>query len=273
MVFSRLGAMLGMGAAQVELELPTAQYYRGSEVRGSVVLLGGRVPQRVRQLTVDLYEYWITGHGKNRQYHQRSHEHIVLGEYIPVEPGFQQQYAFRVRLPDTARCSRRREGWEVRASGHIPWSVDTRASAPLRVTPHPEVLAVQRAARDWLKLQPLEWDGSRPEVMYNFAAPPQMRHALDGIRLRMTLDEVSVHVELDANKQERSLKDRLGALVGADHEEIPLAIARSELITKRGSPRPAGACPHLAAAIGRLGLVAPPLPDATGVEGGAENGQ
>jgi len=266
-VFSRLGAMLGMGAAQVELEMPASQVFRGAEVIGSVVLIGGRVSQRIRMVTADLYEYWITGHGKNRSYHQRCHQRAILGEFLPVDPGFTQHYAFRLKLPDGARCSRRREGWEVRAAAHVPWSVDSRASAPVRVVPHAEVLAIQRAARDWLKPQPLEWDGSRAEVMYNFGAPSEMRQVLDGLRLRMSVDEHIVHVEVDVNKQERSIKDRLGSLVGADHEKLMVTIPRGELVTKRGSPKPLGACPHLAAVFQQVGLVVPEFPEAPAGEG------
>ncbi len=271
MVFSRLGAMLGMGSAVVDLEVPGNQVFRGAEIGGSVVLTGGRVPQKVRQLTADLYEYWITGHGKNRSYHQRRHERVVLGEFVPIEPEQVERYEFRLTIPDTARCTRRREGWEVRVEAHIPWSVDSRASAPIRVIPHAEVLSIQRAARDWLRLQPLEWDGSRPEVYYNFRAPNEMRHVLDGLSLRMTVTADAVEVIVDVNKQERSMRDRLNALVGGDHERTPLRIPRSELVSKRGTPKPAGAYPHLAAVLERIGLVPPAPPE--GVAAKQENGQ
>ncbi len=269
MVFSRLGAMLGMGSAVVELEIPGVPVFRGSEIAGAVVLSGGRVPQKVRKVTVDLFEYWITGHGKNRSYHQRSHERLILGEFVRIEPGQTERYEFRLTLPDTARCSRRREGWEVRAEAHIPWSVDSRASAPIRAIPHAEVLAVQRAARDWLRLQPLEWDGSRPEVYYNFRAPNEMRHVLDGLSLRMSVTPDAVEVMVDLNKQERNMRERLTALLGADHERTPLRIPRAELVSRRGTPKPAGAYPYLGAVLERLGLVLPTPPEAVSANGGS----
>jgi sporulation-control protein spo0M len=267
MVFSRLGAMLGMGSAHLELETPGVPVYRGSDVRGSVVLVGGRVSQRIRKVTADLYEYWITGHGKSRSYHQRCHGRVLLGEFIPLDPGQTERYEFVLKLPDDARCSRRREGWEVRAEAHIPWSVDSRASAPIRVVPHAEVLAVQRAARDWLKLQPLEWDGARAEVYYNFRAPNEMRHVLDGMALRIGVTDDVVEVIVDFNKQEHTMRDRLKALVGGDHERMALRIPRADLVSKRGTPRPAGAYAPLATILERLGLVAPPIPE-TGITQG-----
>ena len=269
-MFSRLGAMLGMGSAAVEIALPTAQVFRGSDIVGSVLLSGGRVSQRVRTLTADLYEYWIRGHGKNRRYYQRRHERLVLGDYIPVDPGFEQAFPFRLHVPDDARCTRRREGWEVRVAAHIPWSVDSRASAPIRVIPHAEVLAVQRAARDWLKFQPIEWDGSRGEVYYNFRAPNEMRDVLDGMVLRMTVSDDAVEVNAEFNKQERTMKERIGSLVGKDRERLAIRIPRAELLSKRATPMPAGAYPHLAALLERLGIVPPPPPEALQRTGGTE---
>lgn len=259
-VFARLGAVLGSGAAHVELAMASPQVFRGSIVRGEVVLEGGRVPQRVRMVSVDLYEYWISGHGKNRRYNQRREERVVLGEYIPVEPGFRRAYEYVLHLPDDARCTRRREGWEVRCEAHIPWSVDPRSSTPLRVLPHAEVLAVQRAARDLLGLHPLEWDGRGREVMYNFRAPAWLKDLLDGVRFHLWVDGDRLEGKLDLNKQERGVRGALGALVGADHENISIAIPRSELLTKRGSPNPAGAYEHLKVIFERLGAVAPPPP-------------
>ena len=261
MVFSRLGAMLGMGAAVVELEIAEAQVFRGNDVSGAVVLAGGRVSQRVRKVTVELFEYWITGHGKNRSYHQRCHQRLVLGEFVPIDPNQSERYAFRLTVPDDARCTRRREGWEVRAEAHIPWSVDSRSSAPIRVMPHAEVLAVQRATRDLLRFQPLEWDGSRQEVYYNFRAPNEIRHAVDGLSLRMTVVDDAVDVIIDVNKQERNQRQHRSSLIGGGHERTPLRIPRSELITKRGTPRPAGAYPYVAAVLERLGVAVPPPPD------------
>lgn len=269
-VFSRLGAMLGMGSATVEIALPSAQVFRGSDIVGSVVLMGGRVSQRVRLVTADLYEYWIRGHGKNRRYYQRRHERLVLAEYLPVDPNFEQQFAFRFRVPDDARCTRRREGWEVRVEAHIPWSVDSRASAPIRVIPHAEILAVQRATRDWLKFQPLEWDGSGAEVYYNFRAPNEMREVLDGLALRISVTDDMVEVKAEFNKQERTMRERLGSLVGADRERVGITIPRAELLSKRGTPLPAGAYPHMAALLQRIGIVPPPPPVAVQSTGGSE---
>jgi len=260
-LFARLGAVLGVGVARVELAIAAPQVCRGGLVRGELLMEAGRAPQKVRLLSVDLYEYWITGHGKSRSYHQRRHERVTLGEYLPVEPGFREAYPFELHVPDDARCTRRREGWEVRAEAHIPWSVDARSSSPLRVLPHPEVLAVQRAARDLLGLQPLEWDGRGPEVMYNFRAPAWLRHLLDGVRFHLWVSEQSLEGRLDLNKQERGIGGALGALVGADHENVTITIPRAELLTKRGSPNPPGAYEHLKVMFERLGAVAPPLPE------------
>lgn len=265
-LFSRIGAVLGVGAAHVEIVLPTPRAFRDSEVSGQIVLHGGRVPQKVRRLTVDLYEYWVTGHGKHRQYHQCRHQREVLAEYLMASPGMQRTYEFRLQIPADARCTRRREGWEARAEAHIPWSVDPRASAPLQVLPHAEVLAVQRCARDMIGLVPVDWDGRRREVFYNFRAPHWLQHLLDGVGFRLWVEGDYLEGRIDLNKQEHGLKDMLGALVGADHEELTLHIPRSELVTRRGTPRPEGAYRHLKGIFERMGAVVPPI--ASGIASG-----
>lgn len=260
-LFSRLGAILGFGSASVELAIASPNVCREGVVSGELHLIGGRVRQKVRAVTVDLYEFWVRGHGKNRTYYQRRHERLVLAEYVAVDRGSRRSYPFELRIPPNARCTRRREGWEVRAEAHIPWSVDPRASSPLRVVPHREVLAVQRCVRDLLGFQQVEWRGETDEVMYDFRAPQYVRHLLDGMRLFLQVvgDSVQCHVEL--NKQERGAADLLKAMVGADREKLVLYIPRSELLTHRGSPNPAGAYEHVKVLFEKLGAVVPPLPD------------
>ncbi len=259
-LFARLGAMLGVGSAGLELAVANPQVFRDGTVTGELIVHGGRVRQKVRLLSVDLYEYWITGHGKNRTYHQRRHERLTLAEYLIIEPRSERSHHFELRIPSDARCTRRREGWEVRAEAHVPWSVDPRASTPLRVLPHPEVLAIQRCARDFMGLQPLEWDGRAAEVMYNFRSPSWLRELLDGVRFRLWVSGDTLEARIDLNKQERGLRGVLGSLVGADHEELVLSVPRSALVTKRGTPNPAGAYEYLKVIFERLGAVVPPMP-------------
>jgi len=259
-VFARLAAMFGTGAATVELAVATPQVFRDGTVSGELILHGGRVSQKVRTLSVDLYEYWISGHGKNRTYNQRRHQRVTLAEYLTVDPNMERTFPFELQMPSDARCTRRREGWEVRAEAHIPWSVDARASMPLRVLPHPEVLAIQRCARDLIGLQPIEWDGRGPVVMYNFRAPNSLRGLLDGVRFQHQVAGDAVECHLDLNKQEHGISGALGSLIGADHDEVVVTIPRTELVTKRGTPNPAGAYDHLKVIFERLGAVVPPMP-------------
>lgn len=258
--FSKLGAILGIGGADMEVTISSPQVYRDSDVVGDLTLRGGRISQKVRQVTVDLYEYWVTGHGKHRHYHQRCHQREVLAEYLIVDPNLERTYPFRLRIPSDARCTRRREGWEIRAEVHIPWSVDPRTSVPLRVLPHPEVLAIQRCVRDILGFVPVDWDGRSAEVMYNFRAPQWLHHLLDGVRLRLLVVGDDLDVRIDLNKQEKDLRGVLASLVGADHEELGIRVPRADLVSKRGTPNPAGAYEHLKVIFERLGAVVPPMP-------------
>jgi hypothetical protein len=133
-------------------------------------------------------------------------------------------------------------------------AVDARAQALLKVVPPPEILAIQRAARDGFGFKPVAWDGSRPEVVYDLSAPAHLRAHLDGIGFKLRMTEDAVVGDLILNRQERGVGGMLGALVGADKETIPFVIPRSELISKRGTPLPEGAHRYIAELLAGAGI-------------------
>lgn len=254
---ARLAASVGIGSAKVGVAAREPQQFRGSVAHGVVLLEGGETEQTVRMLTVDMTEFWVTGSGKNRTHHRRSRDRVTVAENLTVAPGFRQEFPFEIGIPSDARCSRRREGWTLDAEAHIPWAVDARAQAVLKVLPHPEVLAVQRAARDSLGLTPLSWDGSRPEIYYNFGAPDWLQDRLDGVAFRLQIVGDALIGEMILNRQEQGVGDFLKAMVGADRESVSFQIPRHDLLTKRGSPNPAGASPYLQTLLDKLDIVPP----------------
>lgn len=244
-IFERLGVTFGIGSVRVAVGLAEPAQFRGGPLHGAVLLEGGDSDVHVQMLTVDLEEFWITQSGKNRTRHTRNHGRVMLAQELDVPPGFRQEYPFEMALPPDARCSRRREGWALNGEAHIRMAVDARAQALLKVVPQPEILAVQRAARDGLGFVPVTWDGSRPEIYYSFAAPEALRSCLDGIALKLRLTDQAVVGDLILNKQEHGVGGFLSAMVGGDKQTIPFVIPRSELISTRGTPRPAGADRYL----------------------------
>ncbi|HSV72718.1 MAG TPA: sporulation protein [Chthonomonadales bacterium] len=260
-VFSRLGAKLGIGSVSVSVATTAAQYHRGSAVPATVRIEGGAIEQDVQMLTVDLVEHWITGSGRNRTHHRHVRERAVAAQALHVGPAFVQDCAAVVHLPDDARCTRRREGWTLCAEAHIRWAVDARAEVPLNVLPHPEVLAVQRATKGLMGFVPVSWEGSAEAVVYDFAAPEGLRYVLDGVAMRLRVVGDMVDGEVVLNRQEHGAGDILRAMVGGDREVVGVAIPRSALLTKRGSPNPAGALPYLRCIYERVGVAPPPTCD------------
>jgi sporulation-control protein spo0M len=259
---SKIAASVGMGSCHIAVAAMEPQQLRGSISNGTLLLQGGDAEQDVKMVTVDLTEFWVTGSGKNRTHHQRVHQRVTVAENVKVGPGFHQEYAFQFALPSDARCTRRREGWTLNAEAHIPWAVDARAHAVLKVLPHAEILALQRAAKGALGLVPIDWDGSREQVYYNFGAPPELQHQLDGVAFRVQVVGDTVTGEMILNKQEQGVGGFLQAMVGGDKETLPLSIPRSVLLTKRGGPNPAGALPYLSELFRQIGIVPPAGVDA-----------
>jgi sporulation-control protein spo0M len=254
-LFQKLGVKFGIGSVKLAVGLAEPAQFRGRPFHGAVLLEGGATDITLMMLTVDLTEFWVTGSGKNRSHHRRNHGRVTLAENLVVPPGFRQEFPFEMVVPDDARCTRRREGWTVDAEAHIAMAVDARSHAVLKVVPQPEILAVQRAARDGLGFTPVQWQGSFPEIFYDFAAPPHLREKLDGIALRLHVTEETVAGDLILNRQEQGLGGFLGAVVGADKQTIPFLMPRSELLSKRGTPNPGAADRYLRELLHRAGIV------------------
>ena len=253
-LLTRLGATLGICGARVRIDVAGPSQYRGGEVAGTVTLAGGAEAQAVEKLTVDLCEYWVTGSGKNRTHHERVIERCVAAELVTATPGQEGAHDFTVRLPQSARCSRRREGWILRAEAHIAMAVDARGAAELKVLPQPEILALQRALRDVLGFTPLSWQGDEPVVRYTFAAPEWAGGQIDGVVLAVFADGSTVTGNLELNMQEHGVGDLFRAMVAMDRRSEPLAIPRELLLTKRGSPDPQAAAGHLYRALAAAGI-------------------
>lgn len=259
-IFEKLSAAMGMGGMRVSVTGSDAPLYRGRPVSAIVTLEGGSVGQRMLKLTVDLVEFWVQGSGRNRTYHTAVREQQELQGETVVIPGFARTFAVNVAVPPDARCSRAREGWQLSVEAHIPMAVDARATAELKVLPHPEVLAVQRAMKGPVGMIPISWDGAGPVVVYDFGAPEWLRPVLDGVAVHLSVEGDLLVGELVVNRQEHSLADVLRAAVHADRESIPFSIPREQLLTQRGSPNPNGALPYMKKLFAQIGVVMPETP-------------
>jgi len=254
---SRIGAAFGMGATRVEVHINEAANWRGSTITGAVVVRGGAVEQTLMKVTLDLMEFWSEGGGAHRTTEQRRAERITLCETMQAGPGSQQALPFEIGVPSCARCTRRREGWRLDAEAHIALAVDARASLALNVLPHPEVLALQRAMRDGLGFGPVRWRGELAEIQYDFTPPPALLDQIEGLTLCALVEGIDVVGRLAVNREEHGVADVLRSMVGADRQSVPFRIPRSALLTKRGTPNPAGAAPPLRAALAGAGLRPP----------------
>jgi hypothetical protein len=66
-----------------------------------------------------------------------------------------------------------------------------------------------------------------------------------------------VHSAITFNLQEHGIGGVFKALVGGDKEKLTLSFPRSELLSGRLTPRPAGVIPHLRPLYDRLGVPPP----------------
>lgn len=180
-----------------------------------------------------------------------------MAQRLYVGQGYAERFSYQLDLPDTARCSRRREGWRVRAEAHIRWVVDPRAASELRVVPQPGILALQRGLRDGFGFEQVSWDGSGDGVVYDMRAPRSLVDAIDGVTMYLSVDGGNIVGKLVVNHQEHGLGDLLRSMVGADRQGVPICAAQAQLVTRQGRPNPAGALPVLQSALSAAGVTVP----------------
>jgi hypothetical protein len=239
---------VGVGNADVAMSVSMGPCPRGAEVPFSVELKGGVGTQKVDCLTAKLIEFWVTGTGKNRSHHRRTVAAAVLAKEIVVGEGDLHTFEGALLIPDTVRCSRRREGCLIHVEADIPLAVNPRVEGVLKVVPQAEILAVQRAARDQFGLRQQMWDGANPEVYYRFEFNSGRVGDYDGVALKIAVQGATLEGAVHFIRRPTGITALFTSLTGGNIVSVPVSIPRSELRTKRGSPNPAGAVPWLQAA-------------------------
>lgn len=131
MVIKRLLAGIGFGGASVETSLHSSVTVPGGSLRGSVVIEGGEVEQKVEQLTVGLRARVENEVGDHEFDSDMEFHRVRLGEAVALLPGQRFQVPFELFVP-----------WEVpltmyrgRRLGHRDLGVNTRLHVANAVDP------------------------------------------------------------------------------------------------------------------------------------------
>lgn len=148
MVIKRLLAGIGFGGASVETSLVSAVTTPGGSLRGTVVIEGGDVEQRVEQLTVGLQARVETEVGDHEVNNDMEFHRVRLGEGVLLAPGQRFQVPFELLVPwETPVTTHRgrhlhRMNIGVNTRLHVANAVDPGDLDPVAIEPLPAQAAV-----------------------------------------------------------------------------------------------------------------------------------
>jgi hypothetical protein len=145
--FSGLGAALGVGGAQIHIEIPGNQFALGTSIAGNIVLTGGNRPQVMNRLLLEirLRQYVIEGvivddwYGYDYAEYPVSCEDTIayaeFGHGQAIGPGQQLEWPFALDIPIDTIPSQFGVEYGLMATADIPGSLDSVSALPIIVLP------------------------------------------------------------------------------------------------------------------------------------------
>lgn len=226
---------------------PAADALRqGEAVAGTVALRGGDFAQEARSLRIALVEFWTErrGSGKNRRTVTVTREEAAqtLAGPLAIAPGEERALPFRLALPRDARLSEpgRREGWRLEVGMDVPGAVDPTGSLGLAVGPAAALLDLVALWQEVLRWSEdpgrRSWDRAARTTCFRFRPPGELAGDFDHLDLACRpLPDGDWQAALSFDLQEKSLLDRLKALIDIDKAERGLRIPAAALAGDRAA--------------------------------------
>ena len=232
---------VGVGASELAIVLDQPEYFRGGPLQGQLQVRGGELAQVAEALSVAVQEEWQETHHHNGQSQTRTrtrtHSQSLLVKDFPIPSGAAFSWPFKVPIPAHARLDR---NWTLEATMTVPGAVDRHASLSLRPYPSPFMFALKQAL---CEIAPFTFSGcgaleDSHEAHFDLDPPESLCAHLDGVRVisdAMMLDGFWSGT-FEINPQEKSLADRMRAMVMADRVRHPLSFPVSQVQPYKVAP-------------------------------------
>ncbi|WP_369133840.1 sporulation protein [Modestobacter sp. I12A-02662] len=245
MAFRDLMARLGAGNATVDAVLDHPETTPGGSVSGTVTVTGGRIPQDVREVRVELVATVEVESGDNTWREDVTFGTTAVGGAFRVEPGEQRRipFSFRVPLqcPFTSLDGWRLHGMKVglRTRVDIPEAVDPGDVDPVEVLPLP----VQRTVLQALTARGFSFKGADVEKgrlrgsdlpfyqEVEFAPPRDLRGRVNELEVTFLADPQGVEVVLEVDRRGGLLTEGrdVGGRVHVGHADTDVAAVGARL--------------------------------------------
>ncbi len=258
-ILGQIGATVGVGGANVRVQLGDTRFAQGDAIQGTLTIVGGNTQQTVNTLKVMLVEEWdeyVTEHQTVHEYddddddgpdiHHRSRrrkvvkreveDQKVLAMNLQVGPGFQQSYPFEVEVPSAAELSSQEQRWKVVGQGEISMSSDAMHAERIEVGPSRDIIALMRSLEQYGFTTKRPTSTREGLVSVTFTPTGELTKEIDEIVLTLRPSQGPLAGVMAINLQEKGITDYLKAAVGKDIKRTNVTFDRAQLLPDGYTP-------------------------------------
>ena len=234
---------LNIGGCSIEIHMDRQGYQQGSQIKGNVVVKGGKIPQYGDAILIELEEFWTEQRGSGKSSHTvtvyQTHG-IQTFNNFSIDPGEEQNFMFNLRLPLNSRLSTSSTGWNIKVTIDIPNAVDPLCRAKLNVTPAVEFLAIAQACEGIqfsLKSKSWKWTRGAGTTYFRVLPSEEMKKEFDYIAFNLSQSGSTggVSGSILFNLQEKSFMDYIRAVFLKDRIEKVFVLSREQIFLADGA--------------------------------------
>lgn len=213
-LLKKVGAAVGVGAAEVSVRVEGTRFSWGDTVRGTIVVTGGTTDQTASEVKVSVQEHWesVDSDGDREQKYQQ-HNTVVLATQVALSAGSNQEWQFELQIPEGANPE---HDWAIAAHVAIVRGSDRQGATAIEIGFPAELNKVAAALCELADFKLAVSASTNGGIDFDFRPPQGLKKSLDGVRLILRREGADVSGVVEINPQERSLGDVLKSLVKKD---------------------------------------------------------
>ena len=239
-LFESFKRTFNIGGCGIEIRSGCGTVHQGARVAGTVLLRGGDYVQEATQLRISLVEFWTESRSSGKHQHTvtvtKDADSAILARPCMVAAGAEREFEFSLVLPSDARLSTpgERTGWRLSVELDVPGAVDPSGTLDLSVGPAVALLELVRLWSDVLRWNEVSgnrsWDRNSRTTCFRLTPPAELTSEFDHLDLACRpMPSGDWQAVLEFDLQEKSLMDRLKAIINIDKAERSVRIPAAAL--------------------------------------------
>jgi sporulation-control protein len=233
-VFKKFLASVGIGNAKVDTQLENVNFYPGEEVRGRVVMEGGKTEQQIDRINLFVMTEALRELDDTTVYEKVKIDTFTLGQSFVLRPSENKVIDFNFRLPvHTPPTLGKTKVW-VQTGLDVPGAVDPKDRDYINVEPHPYMNTVLEALTNrlgfGLKKVDMEYSKRYRYVQeFEFYPSPEFRRDLDELEVIFFLREDGLELLLQVDRRAKGLGGLFAEALDMDESFVRVDLTEEEL--------------------------------------------